>query len=384
MSSSLGCVTQANSSEPRVLVASDYEIDHHVWNGMIYEMATLTAGFHGTRVLNAVGRSPKDFIFDRLHRRKLPAEDLADVDDAPYDLFFYVCNFPSALTAMRSLDKAKRRAKKSVAFIIETWSAKLEAFKASLKLLDSFDHVFICNETSLPAVQSVTRTPCSYLPAAIDTLLACSYPRPPERIIDVFAMGRCDERIHEDLKKQAQRGELFYFFENFGGLKVRTFEEARARTYDLINRSKIFLCFNHDSGAKALESKGEAAIPNRIFEGLPAGGVLAGTAPRTKSFDPVFNWEDCFIETPLDPAGFRTVVRDLLADRTRLHNAALRNMAQSLRRLDWVYRWEDILATLGMVPTQTMLDRKDKLASMATLIERDYVPSGTPMRQAAG
>jgi hypothetical protein len=237
--------------------------------------------------------------------------------------------------------------------------------KAHLKLLDQFDHVFVYNRSSIPNLGKYTSTQRSFLAAGADCLSASPYPSPPNRCIDVYSMGRRLDFAHRQLLEMARNGEIFYIYDAGGGLHVYDFGEARFLTLNYIKRSRYFTAYSLDAGSKAQESFGEQAIATRLFEGAAGGSIILGTPPKAQEFKELFDWPDAVVEIPAEPADMRAIYRELEAQPERMQRARFMNATQSLRKHDWVYRWEQILHIVGFESPSGVSARKRALQSLA-------------------
>jgi hypothetical protein len=302
---------------------------------------------------------------------RLPTARRQPIQDR-HDLFFYICMQPQNLLYLQAMEGWRERSGKAAVFLFETWSAQAKRYSPYLRLLDQFDHVFLFNASSVKEVQRYTKAPCSYLPAGVDCLLATPYPNPVPRPIDVFSMGRTSEAVHRQLMTMAEQRKLFYLWDHSPQPAISGFPASRLRTYNIIRHSRLFLSFNFQIGtAKMKESGGEDAIPARVFEAAAAGAVMLGTAPRVPEFDALFPWPGAHIEIPMDPLNMEDLYGELQREPERIRRAGILNAAQSLRRHDWVYRWEEILRVLDLPIPPGVTERKAKLSALADAAEAD-------------
>jgi hypothetical protein len=371
-----------NRSSPRVLVASNYNDGMALYNGLCFEFVNLIAKVSSADIvaphnverkpgleLAATSLSRTRRLLGRTRLSRLKTEQVRN----KYDLFFYVCMNPNSLAELQSVEGWRERCGKAAVFILETWSSQLARDKAHLRLLDQFDHVFIYNPSSIPNVRKFTTAPCSFLAAGADCIAASPFPDRPTRCIDVYSMGRRLDAAHEQLFQMAQNGEIFYVYDVGGGLHVYDFAQARFLTLNYIKRSRYFTAYSLDAGPKALESVGEQAIATRLFEGTAGGSIVLGTPPRAPEFYELFDWPDAVVEIPLDPQDMRAIYRDLEAQPERMNRARFMNATQSLRKHDWVYRWDHILKTLGFDSPPGVLERKSTLKFIADRAEAEAV-----------
>jgi Glycosyl transferases group 1 len=364
----------SNLAGPRVLLASNYNDGMALYNGLCFEFLRIiestTAAdiiaprrFHprvGFDVLRtSVSNARRLFGHTRVTRLK------SERVRKKYDLFFYVCMNPSGLADLQAIQGWREQCDQAAVFIFETWSSQLPRDKAHLKLLDQFDHVFVYNRSSIPNLGKYTSTQRSFLAAGADCLSASPYPNPPNRCIDVYSMGRRLDFAHRQLLEMARNGEIFYIYDAGGGLHVYDFGEARFLTLNYIKRSRYFTAYSLDAGSKAQESFGEQAIATRLFEGAAGGSIILGTPPKAQEFKELFDWPDAVVEIPAEPTDMRAIYRELEAQPERMQRARFMNATQSLRKHDWVYRWEQILHIVGFESPPGVSARKRALQSLA-------------------
>ena len=107
-----------------------------------------------------------------------------------YDVFVAIFQQPRDLLALNAIRDWKNRCRTSVCWLIEFWASDCSLYRSHLNILAQFDHVFLMFNNSIGPVSNAIGKPCRYLPPGIDALTFCPYPNPPERVIDVFSMGR--------------------------------------------------------------------------------------------------------------------------------------------------------------------------------------------------
>ena len=93
--------------------------------------------------------------------------------------------------------------------------------------------------------------------------------------------------------------------------------------------------------------------------------MILGTAPQCPEFRQCFDWPDAVIEVSPESGDIAAVIDELDAQPERTERVRRTNAARCLRRHDWVYRWERVLATIGMEPLPQLHDRKARLSEIA-------------------
>ena len=286
-----------------------------------------------------------------------------------YDLFFYIAWSPQSLVELSRIPNWRKRSKIAVAYLFELWSSTIEDDRQYLKLLDQFDHVFLLHSKCIPHLKAYTSAPCSYLPTGIDCIISTPYPDPPERVVDVYSIGNRSAHLHKQLVSLAEHRNFFYVYDSLSSTdsRVRDWREHRLLLANMIKRTRYFLAFNPATlaGHKAGKTAGEQVLPSRLFEGAAGGAVLLGTAPNCAEFEQCFGWEDAVIELPPDTVDVAAVIDELDAQPERIARVRRTNATRCLLQHDWVYRWEQILSTIGIQPLPQLNDRKSRLSNIA-------------------
>ncbi|RWO27201.1 glycosyltransferase [Mesorhizobium sp.] len=286
-----------------------------------------------------------------------------------YDLFFFVAWSPQSLVELSRIHDWRGRCKVAVAYLFELWSSTLEEDRQYLKLLDQFDHVFLLHSACIPRLPQYTRTPCSFLATAVDGLIATPYLSPVKRVIDVYSIGNRAAKIHGQLLKLAEERDYFYLYDTLASTdsRVRDWHEHRLLLANIIRRTRYFMAFSPAAlaNSKSVTVAGEQVLPARFFEGAAGGAVMLGTAPRCAEFSEHFDWPDAVIEVSPDSSSIADVIGELDANPRRTELLRRTSAVRCLERHDWVYRWEHILATIGMEPLQRLHVRKFQLRRIA-------------------
>ena len=158
-------------------------------------------------------------------------------------MFFCLLNFAYEIPSFRRLEKLRSRSKHAVCMFVEVWSSHAEQYRRSIELLNEmeFDHVFVNLSSCLPAVRSVLRRPCSFLPLAVDALRFAPWPHPPSRVIDYYSMGRRSEVTHKALLRLAEEKNRFYFFDSAVRSAWNDFFDHRRLLASLLQRTRFLL-----------------------------------------------------------------------------------------------------------------------------------------------
>jgi hypothetical protein len=299
--------------------------------------------------------------------------------DRDYDLFFPVFNNPYELFALAAIPDWRKRSRVAACFIDEVWASDLPG-DYLLELLADFDHVFIGMRHPIDDVARIVGRPCSYLPLAVDVLRFSPLPAPPPREIDVCNIGRRSRVTHEALVRLARSRRIFYYFDTVAasgpGQRQRTFRvdsaaEHRLLLASLLQRSRYFIANRALVNEETL-TRGRDEISGRFYEGAAAGTVMLGEAPRTAEFRTQFGWTDAVLALPFDSPDIGRVLGELERDPERLARISRENARHAALRHDWVYRLRTVFETIGLPPTEAMLERERRLAALAGM------PAGEP------
>jgi spore maturation protein CgeB len=292
-----------------------------------------------------------------------------------YDLFVAVCQGWADLLYLNAVKGWKDQCRISVCYIDELWALEIPNYRYWLHRLREFDHVILGLAGSVAPVEKEIGRSCHYVPGGVDALRFSPYPEPPERVIDVYSIGRRWEGVHQRLLQLASEGKIFYLYDTFGGANVADFEVSSHRQHreflaNVAKRSRFF-----QVGPAKMDSLrqtgGQIEIGYRFFEGAAAGAVMIGQAPRGESFNRLFNWPDAVIEIQPDGSDVLDVLSRLAAEPERLEAISRRNAAEALLRHDWVYRWRQILEIAGLKPTAAMEARESRLLDLAEMARID-------------
>ncbi len=367
----------------KVCLASHHNVQPAAYKGLTYEACEALAAISKAKVIAPPGlpekfvRTGASKIAQRLTGRHRPMMQPHRVTEQ-FDLFLYVCSVTSEIVQLERIEGWRERSRKAAVFVFESWTASADEERHYYRLFDQFDHVFLFNPSSVPAVQQRTSARCSYMPAGIDCLLATPVPHLRSRPIDVYGMGRVDQAVHNQFVDLTLADQLLYLWDTVPSrVPVGGYLQARQRTYHAIRNSKFFLSFNFSipSEKSRLEARGEEAIPARVFEGAAAGAVLLGSKPPLAEYDDLFDWPDALIEVPPDPADLKEFMSELERQTERIRHAGMTNALECLRRHDWVYRWEEMLRVLELPVPPGAAERKAQLAALANAGEGKIGPS---------
>src|SRR5712671_1229120 len=290
--------------------------------------------------------------------------------DAHYEMFFAVCGYLSDLSTIDVAIDWKSCCKTSVCLIDELWAKEITQNRHFFRILKKFDLVVLYYSQTVRPLSERIGYKCIFLPPGVDALLFSPYPKPPRRSIDVYSIGRRSEITHRALLRMAAENELFYLHDSVAGETAIDSGQHRALFANAARRSRYFLVnpglINEpDKTSKQIE------IGNRYFEGAASGTIMIGERPNTEAFKMHFDWPDAVVHLDYDSSEIDRIINDLDSQPERQERIRRMNVVQSLLRHDWAYRWEAILRTIGLEPTQQLLCRKERLHNLARQISAE-------------
>jgi len=283
-----------------------------------------------------------------------------------YDLFLARCQYSHDFVHINAIEGWKDQCKVSVCWLDEFWAAEIVQYEHLIHALRKFDHVFVACQGTVESLTKAIGKPCRWLAGAVDTLRFCPYPNPPQRVVDVYSIGRRREGIHRELSRAGEKGSLFYLHDTFGGSlsDVYDYREHRNVFSSVAKRSKYFLVAPGKLSVQD-ETCGQEEIGHRYYEGAAAGAVMIGQAPKSDSFVKMFPWSDAVIDVQPDGSDVLDVLAKLQAAPEQVHAISQKNVGEALLRHDWAYRWKEILQVAGLEPMPEMTARERRLREVA-------------------
>ncbi len=369
----------ANSSrkDSRILVWSLRNLQNFVYNSCLYEFEDVIQAVDDADILappqyNASGTFLKRIVENST--RYVAASPLtklnpygSDIELAyDYDIYFVTLDFPWSIASINLLKNWRRRCRIAVCYVVEIWSEDLPQMAHFMKFFNEFDLVCVGTYHILDDVQKMADVPCMFLPPGIDTLKFYPDLENEHRAIDVTSLGRRSPTTHEALLAKAAEESFFYYHELTNGsvLRVENHQEHRTLIANLLKNSRYFITNYAKADLPGLIA-GEYEIGYRFFEGAASGNVLIGAPPRGDLFGRYFDWEDSIIPVNFDEPDIVNIIAELDSQPAYLKKIRTQNVANSLLKHDWVYRWEQVLNELEMPLPPAMEDRKRHLKQLA-------------------
>jgi hypothetical protein len=285
-----------------------------------------------------------------------------------YDLLLVHCQTFFELLNLNAIERWRDHCGISVCWIDEMYAAEVPRYKHWIKLLKRFDHVVLGMAGTVKTLSEAIGRQCHYVPAGVDALRFTPFPRIPDRVIDVYSIGRRWQQIHRSLLNLAEQNKIFYLYDTLhtGESVAANYREHRDLFAGTAKRSRYFLVAPGKMDSPE-ETKGQIEIGFRYYEGAAAGAVMLGQAPESELFRRMFDWPDSVIEIKPDGSDVKDTLKSLAGQPERLDEISRRNAAGALLRHDWAYRWSEILNIAGLKPTPELAARKRRLRELAEL-----------------
>lgn len=287
-----------------------------------------------------------------------------------YDLFFAILGNPTDLLRVNALHDWRGHCKKSICLIDEVWVREIRGHRRYLRMLEEFDLVVLYYSQSVKPINQLIGNKCVFLPPGVDTIRFCPYPKPLQRAVDVYSIGRRSAVTHKAFLNMAATDGILYLYDSTSVDQVLNSLEHRALFANIAKRSRYFIV--NPGLIDRPDIRGtQIEIGNRYFEAAASGSILLGERPTNGEFDNLFDWPDSLIDLPYNSLDAERIVKELDRQPERQNRIRKMNAKQCLLRHDWVYRWEAILKLVRVAPLPQLEARKKQLRDRASNIFPD-------------
>jgi hypothetical protein len=362
---------------PRVLLVSQRNLSDQIANALLYDFEDLLCELDAVDLVAPTEPFLQPGKLYKLARRCGVPRRLARsatlrpqvaAPAAEYDLLVAVLDSYRQVATVHMVEEWRKRCRKAICFFPEIWPKDLHRGNEVLELFDVFDHVFVGVHHGADRLSELVGRPCSNLHPAVDTLQFYPQPSTP-RCIDVCYIGRRSQVTHRHLLAYAEDNDRFYYYDTAKApLRVADHSAHRRLFANLVKRSRYFIA-NYARIDRTDWTDGVQEIGYRFFEGAAGGTVMIGQPPANDAFERLFPWPDAVVEAPVDAPDIADLIRELDADPERTARIRIANVSNALRRHDWVYRYEEMLAAVDLAPTPAMVERRAHLMSLAERYE---------------
>lgn len=286
--------------------------------------------------------------------------------DREYDLLFAVLDNPWQMHLLEAIAGWREKCRHTACYIAEMWQPDLNNWRLLKEPWQNFDRIFLGVTHLTDRLSKLIDRSVTYVPPAVDTLAFSPYPHPPQRSIDVCYVGRRSPQIHASLYRHSQENNFFYYYDTVKKqqLFIENPQEHRAKLISLFQRSRYNITY-YAKFNSTQETGGTQEIGYRFFEGAAAGTVMLGMPPAGKAFPYYFDWEDAIVRVDLSENDIIDAIAEFDRQPERVDRIRRRNVANSLLKHDWLYRWRDMIGTFDLKPTPAMLAREARLQNLA-------------------
>lgn len=357
-----------------ILVVSVREFRFQVANCCIYEFEDLLTDVASAQLYTPssefdcprkVYRTAKYFSHSDRFAASISPFPTELILDQEYDLLFAVLDNPWQMHLLESIKGWRDQCRKTACFIAEMWMPDLNNWRLIQEPWDDFDRVFLGVTLCVEGLNQLIKPPVSYVPPAVDTLRFSPYPNPPQRSIDVSYVGRRSPIIHDALIERATQDNFFYYYDTVKGkLEIGNSREHRQLLAKIFQRTRYNIT-NYAKFNSQQETGGTQEIGYRFFEGAAAGTVMIGMPPAGDAFPRYFDWEDAIVKVDFSGTDVIDAIAQLDSQPERLARIRKNNVANSLLKHDWAYRWRDMLSALDLKPGSAMIAREKYLQELA-------------------
>jgi len=287
--------------------------------------------------------------------------------DKHYDLFLAMCGGPRDLLMIDAVSYLRDVCTTKVCLLEEIWAQQIHEHRYFTNVLRGFDLIAIYSSQSVKALSDQIGCRCIFVPPGIDSIRFCPYPANPERVVDVYSIGRRSEATHQAILKMVDERGIFYLHDE--GSEVSNPinpKEHRSLFASIAKRSKYFMV-NPGLIDRPDIRGSQIEIGSRYFEGVAAGVIMVGEIPNNGAFEHLFDWPDAVVHLPYGSDRIVALIDELEEQPERQERIRRMNVVQALARHDWAYRWEKILENVGLGPMPELLQRKERLAKLGEL-----------------
>lgn len=365
----------------RILVVSVRGFRFQVANCCIYEFEDLLANLESAQLhcpsnkyahpfdsARKIYRTAKYADWDDFVAAKISPFPQELILEGEYDLLFALLDNPWQMHLLETIKGWRDKCRQTACFIAEMWLPDLKNWRLTKEPWDNFDHIFLGVTQCIAGLSKLVKPPLTYIPPAVDTLRFSPYPNPPQRSINISYVGRRSPVIHNALIEKAVQDNFFYYYDTVKDkLEIDNPREHRILLANVFQRSRYNIT-NYAKFNEAKETGGTQEIGYRFFEGAAAGTVMVGMPPSGEAFPRYFDWEDSIIQVDLRGTDVVEAIAELDAQPERLERISKRNIANSLLKHDWAYRWRDMLSALNLKPSPAMIAREQYLQELAQSI----------------
>jgi hypothetical protein len=270
-----------------------------------------------------------------------------------------ICPGPEDLLSLLQIKDWRKRFRYTAAWIIDSFW--IDRIPKVAKLSQLFDRLFVTTEEDILEWTQVMKTPTTWLPWGTDALRLGG--KGSERVCDLTRIGRQPPEWENDSVTQKLCLENNIQFQG----RIKSFDSARKNQevlMGLYRQTKFLLAFSNSINPTKYTHPSREYLTARWTDALACGAVVVGVPPKEPSINRLL-WSDA----TLDLGSVR--IEDGLeviseAVRTWSAEQAERNYQESLKRLDWRWRF----ATIADFANESPQRLNDELQLLQQRIEQ--------------
>jgi hypothetical protein len=285
-----------------------------------------------------------------------------------YELFvaYFPCFIASQMIQIAAVRGWKDHCKKSICWIDEIYAVDIPKLKYWLPALMQFDHIVVGYSGTVPALAETLKRPCHCVPTGVDAIRFSPFPQPPDRVIDVYNMGRRSEGLHRAILELAAKNNMFYLYDTFetSMTNISDHKQHRDMLANIMKRSRCLIVSPAKAGSPQA-TMNQIELGLRYYEASASGAAMLGQIPDCETFNTMFDWQDAVVEIHPDGSNAADVISSLVDQPGRLSEISRRNSTEALLRHDWAYRWKKILDIVEMEPAPQLEIREKRLKRLA-------------------
>jgi hypothetical protein len=316
---------------------------------VIDEFEDLFIEYTGAILSTPVSRTNWQGLAGKLKRKIVPDYNFESPPPSA-DILFVVARAPIDLSVIRAIPELRKRFSKVVAFLIDGYF--LEGYPGCTS---EYDQIFVTNMVGQNHIEANYGTKCSIVRQGFDCLKWSN--TSADRSIDILGFGRLPPTYHQALieRHHSQISPYLYLHSPLGNISGPTVVKERAMLYKVLQRSKIALAF-HMLIEPPPNRPVAMFLTNRWFETLGTGCVVVGKRPTGEMADEILSWKDATFELPDSPEDACDYIAELIEDRDKLAATRELNVQNMRTKHDWRFRIEQMLETLGVPVSQSLID----------------------------
>ncbi|AFY34571.1 glycosyltransferase [Calothrix sp. PCC 7507] len=365
------------NEESRVLIVSMRNLKLHVSRAAVYEFEDVICGCDTVdlivpsldpnifKVTNKLANNTAKFFKNGKYIKSLVNQKIQI--EKEYDLFFFFCQSIQDILVLNSIQGWREKCRYAVCWLDEIWAKDIDNWLVQLRLLKNFDNIFMNFNSSIDQVADIVQRPCHSLSYGVDAIKFYPDSINLKRSVDVLNIGRRSAVTHNSLLELVEQKNLFYIYDTIKELYMVDYRYHRSLYSNFIKRSR-YMIVNKAKFDLTGQTNLQEEVGPRFFEGAAGGAIMLGVPPKCEAFTQNFDWTNAVIEIPFNCSNIADIIADLDGKSEDIERISTDNIVNSLLRHDWVYRWENILATVGLNLTPEVQERKANLKNLVEMV----------------